>query len=334
MVLRVQSRFSIYQHIGSVGGFDMSKLHKITTVMVLFLYLIGCGGGGGGSGNDGIKYTGKTTPAVIDDTNAAILAESTVSGTSTGSSFVLARGQEAQPAPTILDVARILSNSLTQLDLTPPSSDLASRTVSDEDDIPCSSGKIHYKLKIDDVTGDFSGTFNFIKCVEGDTTMNGQTDVKGRINLSSAEFETFNFNFNPMTIDSGTESYTMSGTVRTSFSGNTSTIRMNVRSRNNNTRLVEWINNVTITATDFGSFLEMTITGRYYHPEHGYIDIETIDPLRINNFDQFPSTGQIIITGDGGSKARITAISYTQYSLEVDPEGDGTYEPATIENWG
>jgi hypothetical protein len=310
----------------------MSKLPKFTAVMVLFLYLIGCGGGGGG-GDKGVTYTGKTTPAVIDDTNANILAESAISGSSTGSSFVIARGQEAQPAPTILDVARILSNSLTQINILLPSSDVAARIVNITDDLPCSGGgRIRVNMDIDDITLDFTGNFNFFGCVEGDTTMNGSTGVNGT--FTGSGFSLLNFNFNPMTVDSGTESYTMSGTVQTSFSGSTATITMNVRSRNNNTQMVEWINNVTITATDFGSFVEMTITGRFYHPEHGYIDIVTTDPLGINNFDQFPSSGQIIITGDSGSKARLTATSNTQYTLEVDADGAGGYETITTENWG
>ena len=40
------------------------------------------------------------------------------------------------------------------------------------------------------------------------------------------------------------------------------------------------------------------------------------------------------ITGASGSKARLMAIDNTQYSLEVDADGDGTYDPPTVENWG
>jgi hypothetical protein len=126
----------------------------------------------------------------------------------------------------------------------------------------------------------------------------------------------------------------MSGTVKISGSEDAATIVMNVRLRNNNTEMVEWMNNVTISVIDMGSFVEMTLTGRYYHPEHGYVDIATIDALRINNSDQFPSSGQIIITGASGSKARLTATSNTEYTLEVDADGDDIYEIGTTENWG
>jgi hypothetical protein len=207
--------------------------------------------------------------------------------------------------------------------------------VSESDTIGClDGGSLSFSLSSDDVTGDFNGTFNFINCAEGGTTITGNTTVSGTINLSSFLFDPINFVFNPVTVVSGAESYTMSGTVNISESGIGATIVMNVRLRNNNTEMVEWMNNVTISVIDMGPFVEMTLTGRYYHPEHGYVDIATIDALRINDFDQFPSSGQIIITGASGSKARLTATSNTQYTLEVDADGDDIYEPLTIENWG
>jgi hypothetical protein len=308
-------------------------IKNLTKSLPLFatLLLVGCGGGGGG-GDSGVTYTGLTTPAVIIDTNAEILAEGAIGGSTTGTAFgVVSDEQEVQPNPTILDVARILSNSVTQLDISPSSSTLPGAIVTESGSDPClDGGSISFSLSVDDVTLDFSGTFNFINCAEGGTTINGNATVSGSI---SASVVVFNFAFNPITVVSGAESYTMSGTIGTSATVSSVTITMEAQLRNNNTQMVEWVNNLTISAVDNISFLEMTITGRYYHPEHGYIDIETIVPLRINDLDQFPSSGQIIITGASGSKARLTADSNTQYMLEVDPDGGG-YGPPTLEDWG
>ena len=311
----------------------MSTFHKFSVVTFLVLFLLGCGGGGGG--DSGVTYTGLTTPAVITNTNAKILAEGAIGGSSTGTAFgVVSDGQEIQPNPTILNVARILSNIVTQLDISPSSSTLPGAIVTDSGSDPClDGGSISFNLSVDDVTDDFSGTFNFINCAEGGTTINGNTTVSGTINLNSSFIEVLNFTMNPVTVVSGAESYTMSGTVRTSVSGSSATIVMDVRLRNNNTQMVEWINNLTISAVDNGSFLEMTITGRYYHPEHGYIDIVTNLPFQINYADQWPYAGQMTITGASGSKARVTAVSNTQYRLEVDPDGSG-YGPPTLEDWG
>jgi len=304
----------------------MSTFHKFSVVTTILLFLFGCGGGGGG--DEGVTYTGKTTPAVITDTNAKTLAEGVIGGSSTGTAFgVVSDEQEVQPAPTILNVARIFSGAVTQLDISPASATLPGAIQTVKETETCQdSGSISINLKVDDITLDFNGTFNFINCAEGGTTINGKTTVSGSLSTG-----VLNLAFDPkVTVSSGSESYTMSGTVNVSGD----TIVMNVRVRNSNTQMVEWLNNVTITATDNFSFVEMTITGRYYHPQHGYIDIVTIDALRINDFDQFPSSGQIIITGASGSKARLTATSNTQYTLEVDPDGDDIYEPPTTENWG
>jgi hypothetical protein len=224
---------------------------------------------------------------------------------------------------------------VTQLDISPASATLPGAIVTDSGSIFCENnpdGSISFSLSIDDVTGDFNGTFNFINCAEGDTTMNGNTTVSGTI---SASVFVFNFTFNPMTVVSGTDSFTMSGTVGTSVSGNSVTITMdNVRLRNNNTQMVEWVNNLTISAIDNISFLQMTITGRYYHPQHGYIDIVTNTAFQINVADQWPNVGRMTITGASGSKARLTVISNTQYTLEVDSDGDDTYETVTTEDFG
>jgi len=315
------------------------SIKNFTKSLPLFatLLLVGCGGGGGGGGVDSsVTYTGLTTPAAIVDTNAKTLAEGVIGGSSAGIAFgVVSDEQEVQSNPTILDVARILSNSVTQLDISIPSPTLPGAIVSESGSESClDGGSISFSLSIDDVTGDFNGTFNFINCAEGDTTMNGSTDVSGTINLFSLVIEVMNFTFNPMTVVSGTESYTMTGSVGTSVSGNSVTITMdNVRLRNNNTQMVEWIENLTISMIDNFSFLEMTITGRYYHPEHGYIDIVTNTAFQINVADQWPNFGQMTITGASGSKARLTVDSNTQYTLEVDADGDDIYETVTTENW-
>jgi hypothetical protein len=235
---------------------------KHLALAIVVFTLAACGGGGGGGGGDkGVTYTGLTTQAVIDDTNAKTLAESAISGSSTGTAFgVVSEEQEVQPNPTILDVARILSNSVTQLDISPSSSILPGAIVTDSGSESClDGGSTSFSLSVDDVTGDFNGTFNFINCAEDGTTIHGETTISG-----SLETGAFNLAFDPkVTVSSGTESYTMSGTVKISGSEDAATIVMNVRFRNNNTEMVEWINNVTISVIDMGPFVEMTLTGRY-----------------------------------------------------------------------
>lgn len=290
------------------------------------LLLVACGGGGGGGEDRSVTYTGLTTPAVVTSANANTLAEGALGGSSTGTAFgVVSDEQEAQPTPTILDVARIFSNSVTQLDRSPSSSNLPGAIVSDSDTIDClDGGRQSYNLRVDDVTADFSGTVDFDNCAEGGTTLNGSTNISGNL------FSTIYMEFNPLSVVSGAENFTMSGKVTVTSSA----VTMDVRARNNNTGLVEWLNNLTISLTDHFSFLEMSIMGRYYHPAHGYVDIVTNTPFQINYADQWPNVGTMTITGASGSKARVIAISNTQYTLDVDADGDDIYETSTLEDWG
>ena len=289
--------------------------------------------GGGDDDDSGVTYTGLTTPAVITNANAKTLAEGVFGGSTTGTAFgVVSDEQEIQSNPTTLDIARIMANSVTRLDISPASATLPGtiQTVKEEED--CSDGgKISLDLRVDDDTPDFdfSGSYDFINCAEEGTTIDGDTNVSG-----SLFGDTLYLTFNSLNVVSGAESYTMSGAVDTFFSGSSVTITMDVRARNNNTQLVEWLNNLAISMTDNGSYLRMTITGRYYHPEQGYVDTVTNMPFQINIADQWPNVGQMTMTGASGSKTRLTANSNTQYTLEVDADGDGTYETTTTEDWG
>lgn len=307
------------------------KLVAKTLTLTTALSLAACGGSGGGGGDDSVRYRGLTTPAAVTDTNAPTLAEGVIGGSSTGTAFgVISEAQEAESGPTLLDLARILTRSVTQLDIDIPPSHLPGAIINDSGSDACADGgSIAYNLSVDDVTFEFSGTFRYRDCAEGDTTINGRAEVSGSIGASIV----LDLDFDSLTVVTGAESYTLSGTIDTSASLSTATIAMNVRQRNNNTGLVEWLNNLTLIVEDNFSFVQLTITGRYYHPDHGYVEVVTNTPFQIDSADEWPNVGQMTITGDSGGKARLTAVSNTQYTLEVDAEGDDIYETTTLEDW-
>lgn len=49
--------------------------------------------------------------------------------------------------------------------------------------------------------------------------------------------------------------------------------------------------------------------------------------------DNYPRSGQVISTGANGSKLRLTVLDATTVRLEVDANGDGTYESTTTRAW-
>ena len=63
------------------------------------------------------------------------------------------------------------------------------------------------------------------------------------------------------------------------------------------------------------------------------ISFATTTPFVSLASDYYPSSGDMLITGSASTKVRITALSNTQVRLELDANGDGTYEDSTTLNW-
>ena len=65
----------------------------------------------------------------------------------------------------------------------------------------------------------------------------------------------------------------------------------------------------------------------------GSITISTPQPMVEAAGDSHPSSGQVIVTGASGSAVRATVLDNTQVRLELDANGDGTYESTSIVAW-
>jgi len=61
--------------------------------------------------------------------------------------------------------------------------------------------------------------------------------------------------------------------------------------------------------------------------------VTTPQPLVISGSDRYPSSGQLLVKGNGSSAMRISSVNATQARLEVDAEGDGRYEAQTTKSW-
>ena len=75
----------------------------------------------------------------------------------------------------------------------------------------------------------------------------------------------------------------MSGIIKLSENLPTETINFDLRVRDEDTGKVYWFDNYRVTVFygyNSKSFEEETITGRFYDPEFGYIDVNTVTPIR------------------------------------------------------
>src|SRR3990172_2050504 len=94
---------------------------------------------------------------------------------------------------------------------------------------------------------------------------------------------------------------------------------------------VHWVNNYAMTISVDEGYVEFTVSGKFYHPNHGFVVISTPTPFRINSGQNWPSQGVMILTGKNSTKARLTVNSPptttpTTFVVAVDTNGDDTYE--------
>jgi len=65
----------------------------------------------------------------------------------------------------------------------------------------------------------------------------------------------------------------------------------------------------------------------------GLITIDTLQPLVQLNSDTYANSGQIRVDGANDSKLRITVLSNTEVQIELDANGDGSYESEEVVPW-
>jgi len=158
----------------------------------------------------------------------------------------------------------------------------------------------------------FSGSLSFVQV----TAVDGQTSAS--INGSVAVTAVSTSSDVQMTLTVGASSLT----VTSSAPGYTDTIVYDP-----GMQVVVGTNATTASSvvTLNGSFFAASIGGR--------VGVTTLQPVAQLATDLHPSSGQIRVSGAAGSQLLVTALNSTQVRLELDANGDGTYETAAVVVW-
>jgi len=324
----------------------MPRLRQLLLItLIAGIFLAACGGGGGGGDSATSDYTGLKTPAAITQANADELATEALSaGVEDFVADDILLGVEtatdvaSTPLPHTIIFTQVLTEQVKKLNLD-GSSFLPGVTQTETFTEACDGGgTVTITFTADDVTGNFSGSMRFTDCVFSDATLSGSISFSGVIDTIAQNSIQMTMTFTALTQEYGSESYTMNGRVEISISdlststGSQVTTVMNYTLRDNTTGTVVMLENYRVVATDLVTEVRITVSGKFYHPDYGYIVITTTEPMLIRYENDWPYSGQYVIDGDNSS-LRVTALNSTQYTLELDEDGDGIYETVTTETW-
>lgn len=295
------------------------------------MVLSSCGsGGGGGDGGSAFpaSYTGSRDQAAITPSNAV----TTVTGAWNGgaSSFDLAEvtplaTNSDTPAPGIAtdSLVRTLADMVGEA--LPGAAPQIRPLVLVTDTMPgdC-GGSAAISLDVNETTGSFTGTITFSSYCSAGTTLDGTVPVSGQVDLGTLNPTRLTMTFHSLRVVDATEDWTLvEGTATLVMTSDLSseTDTLNLAIRNNLLQKTFWINNYVIHVTI--ALNQATLTGRYYDPDYGYVDISTLAPLDTSNTLR-PASGVLLFTGSL-SQARLT-FAATGDLLEIDANNDGTFE--------
>jgi len=313
----------------------------ILIVLCLSFAFIGCGsgggssgGGGGGGGNAGINYIGETAPAEVDEDNADdIAAGALAAGQASMGMAVSEASSNAQGATDLqvenfrtLNMPRILGDAARSMDLRPQlhQSSLNAEATYTESGTEWGScgGQVSYTIRINDVSGEFEGSFKFSNYCENGVTISGDTDVEGRADPATGDIITITFWFENLS----DEIMRMDGEISMDFSGSPIICTMDCLLKDKITGKVYWARNYTVYIYEYGDRIELEISGKYYHPAYGCVDVSTEERFVIYDGDDWPSSGILLMLGANNTKAKLTAIDETTCRIEADTDGDGSYD--------
>ncbi|HOX16094.1 MAG TPA: hypothetical protein PLP18_08190 [Smithellaceae bacterium] len=274
----------------------------------LTILLTGCGGGGDEQSNSTINYSGSKTEAAITSNNAAEITKAAYQGGEFASAVITGAGAAVSPSGSF------------------PGS--------------CGGTASYTITSYNNLTGNFSGSLTFDKYCEENNILSGGASFSGRLNKDTSDFISLAISFNAITYTKGSKDFTLKGQVDVDYSVNPHTISYDVLSKDNISEKVFWWNTYKIETTDGTSYKDFSLSGKFYHPDYGYVTLSTLTSFRYNSDSATPAagvlgvTGKMDTTGGNNTSAQLIVLSASTYHIIADTDGDASYEwDSGILNW-
>ena len=319
---------------------SLKRLFTGLTIFSFFLILGGCGGGGGSDGSSdgtggqsdsGTSYSGLTSQAEINQNNAQPLVAGAFESGQVGTVMTVKAEYQDNPdtEPDNIRTLRVpfaLSEAARILDLSSPfySGLYQSRAVrkADGTESGACGGKFKFKLRINESTGIFNGSFKFSDYCEQGIAISGSTEVRGRFDLESGEILTIRFEFSNLS-----DGYMiMDGKIFADFSDTPILCTMDAYFQDLGTSKVYWIHEYSLNINDFWDHIEFEVFGTYYNPDYGYVTVSTKVPFIIERGDQWPVSGVLVVEGKNRTEAVLETLDDSTCRITADFNGDGICE--------
>jgi hypothetical protein len=310
----------------------LTQIRCFFVMLIAVAALAACGGGssGGSSGS-----TGSTAPDVqITNTNSQTVARDAYQSLDASDGFSLKSNRDTQSSSIVISSMPKLLRDIVVSNSGKLNSQLAAKT-----DQCAVFGSI---TSPDTTTG--LGTYSFNNCIQtGGTTFSGSVVISGSGDLSGDTFSG-GFAYNQFSISGSSipQTITVNGSIAFAWS----------TSAGIETGTVSGSYTVTVGATSISvsglssSYTDNSVTGlttdviNYTVTSSaigGTVAVTTISPIISLESEDYPRSGQLLITGFSGSKLRLTVLGSGQSTglvrIEVDSDGDSVYEDSREVSW-
>lgn len=332
----------------------MNRFSAYLTAGLMLATVAGCGGGGGGGGSvagstSPPAYTGNPNAAVVTATNASRLTANVIGSSDTAE---IIGGVSTESGNATQDwgsgmmhlaqrLNRNLRDAVARAGQARSTQQVVAGVLPVEQTDPCDSGSVRMSGTLNDNgTGTLAVSFN--NCLIDGVTTNGAATL--RVDAAMVTFSIVptdsTLSFSMLTLRGSGLSIDAAGSLRLVLSTapfGTETLTVNLVARDNNMGETGKTENLVIVATTMPPFTA-SISGKVFHPVHGYVNITTPASLVFGTLNQvFPDSGQLLLTsasgGAGNGSIRVTAIDSTLVQLELDTDGDATVDSTARLKW-
>ncbi len=314
----------------------MKQLLSLVLTFALVLQLNACGGGGGGGSDSAdnsssLTYSGLISKATVDDTNAETLAIGAYFGQQQGMTVGLMSVETPADSSTMSahNISATLRRTLHLERLVPQASSLSAQTAATQ--LPTAyyagscGGRLVSNMAVDTDKLNFKDFFEFQDYCDNGQVINGGASVAGTFLNSDGDLGTVHMSFHSLKVGRDSSSNTLDGQLQINFASAqyAETLTMNMLLGDDGTGQVFRYENF-FSGINYGSgYVDETVSGRYYHPDFGYVDLETEQPLRTYNNLIWPTRGAFKCSGDAETFVRMSFVTETSSHLEADTDGDG-----------